>query len=114
MLAGCANSSGTKTTQAETTVSETTESQTEASEVQADGVVKTTAGLIQGTKEDGIYCYLGVPYAEAKERFVPAEEVTPWEGVRVADTYGPMSPQAQISVSMGSLPRMEQTITART
>lgn len=55
MLAGCANSSGTKTTQAETTVSETTESQTEASEVQADGVVKTTAGLIQGTKEDGIY-----------------------------------------------------------
>ena len=97
MLAGCANSSGTKTTQAETTVSETTESQTEASEVQADGVVKTTAGLIQGTKEDGIYCYLGVPYAEAKERFVPAEEVTPWEGVRVADTYGPMSPQAQIS-----------------
>ena len=97
MLAGCANSSGTKTTQAETTVSETTESQTEASEVQADGIVKTTAGLIQGTKEDGIYCYLGVPYAEAKERFVPAEEVTPWEGVRVADTYGPMSPQAQIS-----------------
>ena len=97
MLAGCANSSGTKTTQAETTVSETTESQTKASEVQADGVVKTTAGLIQGTKEDGIYCYLGVPYAEAKERFVPAEEVTPWEGVRVADTYGPMSPQAQIS-----------------
>lgn len=78
MLAGCANSSGTKTTQAETTVSETTESQTKASEVQADGVVKTTAGLIQGTKEDGIYCYLGVPYAEAKERFVPAEEVTPW------------------------------------
>lgn len=97
MLAGCANSSGTKTTQAETTVSETTESQTEASGVQADGIVKTTAGLIQGTKEDGIYCYLGVPYAEAKERFVPAEEVTPWEGVRVADTYGPMSPQAQIS-----------------
>ena len=38
MLAGCANSSGTKTTQAETTVSETTESQTEASEVQADGI----------------------------------------------------------------------------
>ena len=59
MLAGCANSSGTKTTQAETTVSETTESRTEASEVRADGVVKQQQVLFEGTKEDGIYCYLG-------------------------------------------------------
>ena len=63
----------------------------------ADGVVQTTAGLVQGTSEDGIYRYLGVPYAEAKERFVPAENVTPWEGVRMADAYGPMSPQGGIS-----------------
>lgn len=62
-----------------------------------DGVVQTTAGLVQGTNEDGIYRYLGVPYAEAKERFVPAEDVTPWEGIRMADTYGPMSPQGAIS-----------------
>ena len=97
MLAGCGNAAGTKATQAETTAAAETESQTEAAEEQADGVVKTTAGLVQGTKENGIYRYLGVPYAEAKERFVPAEEVTPWEGIRMADTYGPMSPQAQIS-----------------
>lgn len=63
----------------------------------ADGVVQTTAGLVQGTDEDGIWRYLGVPYAEAKERFVPAEEATPWEGVRMADSYGPMSPQGAIS-----------------
>lgn len=43
----------------------------------AEGVVQTTAGLVQGTNEDGIYRYLGIPYAEAKERFVPAEDVTP-------------------------------------
>ena len=97
MLAGCGNAAGTKATQAETTAAAETEAQTEAAEEQADGVVKTTAGLVQGTKENGIYRYLGVPYAEAKERFVPAEEVTPWEGIRMADTYGPMSPQAQIS-----------------
>ena len=97
MLAGCGNAAGTKVTQAETTAATETEAQTEATEEQADGVVKTTAGLVQGTKENGIYRYLGVPYAEAKERFVPAEEVTPWEGIRMADTYGPMSPQAQIS-----------------
>lgn len=97
MLAGCGNAAGTKATQAETTATAETEAQTAAEEEQADGVVKTTAGLVQGTKENGIYRYLGVPYAEAKERFVPAEEVTPWEGIHMADTYGPMSPQAQIS-----------------
>lgn len=97
MLAGCGNAAGTKATQSETTATAETETQTAAEEEQADGVVKTTAGLVQGTKENGIYRYLGVPYAEAKERFVPAEKVTPWEGIRMADTYGPMSPQAQIS-----------------
>lgn len=62
-----------------------------------DGIAKTTAGLVKGTKENGIYRYLGVPYAEAKERFVPAEKVTPWKGVRMATSYGPMSPQGSIS-----------------
>ena len=71
-------------------------------DTQADGIVRTTAGLVQGTNEDGIYRYLGVPYAQATERFVPAEEVTPWEGVRMADTYGPMSPQGSISGVGGS------------
>lgn len=63
----------------------------------AEGVVQTTAGLVQGTDENGIYRYLGVPYAQATERFVPAEDVDPWEGVLVADTYGNMSPQGSIS-----------------
>lgn len=62
-----------------------------------DGVVQTVAGLIQGTDENGIYQYLGIPYAQATERFVPAEDVEPWEGVLVADTYGNMSPQGSIS-----------------
>jgi para-nitrobenzyl esterase len=39
---------------------------------QTNGVVKTTAGLVHGTNNDGIYTYPGVPYAEATERFVPA------------------------------------------
>lgn len=64
--------------------------------ITTDGVVTTTAGLLQGTITDGIYTYLGVPYAEATERFVPAGEVQPWEGIRAADTYGPMSPQGAI------------------
>ena len=60
-------------------------------------VVQTTAGLIQGTDEDGIYRYLGVPYAQARERFVPAEDAEAWDGIRMADSYGPIPPQGAIS-----------------
>ena len=71
-------------------------------DAQTDGIVRTTAGLVQGTNENGIYRYLGIPYAQATERFVPAEEVTPWDGVFTADTYGAMSPQGSISGMGGS------------
>lgn len=69
---------------------------TEESE-ETKGVVQTAAGQLQGTDEAGIFRYLGVPYAQADERFVPAEDVEPWEGVRIADTYGAISPQGSIS-----------------
>ena len=57
-------------------------------------IVTTTAGQVRGTENDGVYQFLGISYAEAKERFVPAEAVTPWEGVRDADNWGNISPQA--------------------
>jgi para-nitrobenzyl esterase len=63
----------------------------------APGTVRVASGLVQGTDENGIYRYLGVPYAQVTERFVPVTEVEPWEGVFVADTYGMMSPQGSIS-----------------
>lgn len=53
-----------------------------------------TGGRISGEINDGIYTYLGVPYAEAKEWFVRAEAVESWEGVREMTSYGAMSPQA--------------------
>lgn len=40
-------------------------------------VVRTEAGEVQGYVRNGVYTYHGVPYAEAKERFVPAGKVTP-------------------------------------
>ena len=64
-------------------------------------VVRTEAGEVQGYVRNGVYTYHGVPYAEAKERFVPAGKVTPWEGVRLAFNYGPISPQVW-SGGMGS------------
>lgn len=56
-------------------------------------VVQTTAGKVQGYVRQGIYTYHGIPYAEAKERFKPAQPVQPWQGTRLAMDYGPISTQ---------------------
>lgn len=56
-------------------------------------IVTIESGKIRGTIHDNIYRYRGVPYAEAKERFVKAEPVTPWEGVKDMTEYGPQCPQ---------------------
>ena len=55
-------------------------------------VVDTEAGKLQGYVRDGIFTYHGVPYAQA-ERFMPPTKVPAWEGIRLALTYGTMSPQ---------------------
>lgn len=62
-----------------------------------NGVVQTEYGALQGGVRDGIYTYLGVPYAKADERFVPAEKVKPWKGVRNATEYGPISLQSSLT-----------------
>lgn len=62
-----------------------------------DTIVQTKSGLLQGKNQNGVLRYLGVPYAQATERFVPAEEVEAWEGVKIADSYGAISPQGSIS-----------------
>ncbi len=72
----------------------TTVSNTEITE--DDTIVSTAAGKIQGIKENDVYRFLGVPYAQADERFVRASAVTPWEGVKTAFEYGDTSPQGAI------------------
>ncbi|MBY2905370.1 carboxylesterase/lipase family protein [Rhizobium leguminosarum] len=54
---------------------------------QSKTVVETNKGSLVGALDDGIFSYLGVPYAHA-DRFMPAEEVAPWKGIRPAVTYG--------------------------
>ena len=56
-------------------------------------VAQTTQGKVQGYVRNGIYTYHGIPYAEA-ERFMPPVKAKPWEGVRMALTLGPVSPQS--------------------
>lgn len=57
-------------------------------------MANTESGKIQGYVDNGIYNYRGVPYAEATERFKPANKVTPWEGTKMMVQNGPISPQA--------------------
>lgn len=54
-------------------------------------VVTTAAGKLRGYKMDDIYHFEGIRYAKAK-RFGNPEKVTPWEGIKDATNYGPISP----------------------
>ena len=66
----------------------------EAGTADDSAIVQTLSGQVRGYINDGIYTYHGIPYAQAEERFVPAEEMEPWEGVLDAAAYGPIAVQS--------------------
>ena len=75
----------------------------EAAQGTDDAIVQTEKGKVRGSIEDDIYQYLGIPYAEATERFVRADDVKSWDGVLDATEVGPMSPQSgMLGMSAGS------------
>ncbi len=56
----------------------------------------TEFGKVKGFILNGIYTYLGIPYAadpSGKNRFLPPQKMQPWEGIRPAVFYGNSSPQ---------------------
>ncbi len=65
-------------------------------------IVQTTQGKVQGYIRNGIYTYHGIPYAQATERFVPAQKVPAWDGVKTAFRYGAISPQADTPEAFAS------------
>lgn len=44
--------------------------------VSGDSTVSTDSGLIRGAHQDGVYRYLGVPYAHANKRFMDGTDKT--------------------------------------
>jgi para-nitrobenzyl esterase len=53
--------------------------------------IKVDGGLLQGTVEDGLTIYRGIPYAAppvGELRWRPPQPAPKWQGTRVADQYG--------------------------
>jgi para-nitrobenzyl esterase len=60
-----------------------------------DGV-RVEGGRVKGVFGDGVTVYKGIPYATPPTgdlRWKAPQPVVPWEGVRVADKFGPACPQ---------------------
>lgn len=61
-----------------------------------NAIVNTKSGKLQGTQEDGLYVFRGIPYAAppvGKLRWQPPQRVKRWTGIRPAEKFGPIAPQ---------------------
>jgi para-nitrobenzyl esterase len=68
------------------------------SEKQLSTLVETEAGQIEGTIENGIKVFRGIPYAAPPVgdlRWKEPQPVEPWDGVRQTVEFGPACPQPQ-------------------
>ena len=70
-------------------------------------IAQTTAGAIEGIEENGLCVFRGVPFAAPPVgdlRFKAPQPVEPWEGVREAKQFGPISLQAPNEMLEALLP----------
>ena len=70
-------------------------------------IAQTTAGQIEGTEENGLCVFRGVPFAAppvGELRFKPPQPVEPWDGIREAASFGPISLQAPNEMLEALLP----------
>ena len=67
-----------------------------ASDIGTEPIVETSSGRVRGYVQDGVYVFKGIPYAAStagENRFMPAQPVEPWAGVRDCLEWGPLAPQ---------------------
>src|SRR6478735_9264799 len=60
-------------------------------------IVSTAQGRLEGIERNGVWQFRGIPYAAppvGERRFRPPAPPEPWAGVRRADTFGAVAPQA--------------------
>jgi para-nitrobenzyl esterase len=73
-------------------------------------IARTSPGDLRGAWHDGIAAFRGVPYAAAptgEQRFIAAQSVQGWSGLRDATRHGPIAPQlpSRLRVAMGDFER---------
>ncbi len=72
------------------------------SAAQASPVVKTGTGSVQGSVQDGVMKFLGIPYGASTagpSRFLPPGPPAPWSGVRDTKAYGDSCPQVALGLT---------------
>ncbi len=74
-----------------------------------DGVIEVQGGRVRGVHRHDHWSFSGIPYAASPAgpaRFRPPGPPEPWTGVRPADRFGAVAPQAPslIDVSLGGRP----------
>lgn len=68
--------------------------------------VALSTGIVQGTVEEGILRFLGIPYAAApigENRFREPQPPVPWDGIRPATAFGATSAQFPYPGAIGEL-----------
>ncbi|MBU3821086.1 carboxylesterase family protein [Flavobacteriaceae bacterium XHP0103] len=55
-------------------------------------IVKTTYGEVEGSFNDSVYAFKGIPYAKA-DRFMPPQNPDTWEGILECKDFGPVARQ---------------------
>lgn len=73
--------------------------------------VATDKGVVEGSTEDGVGAYLGLPYAAppvADLRWRAPQPVAPWEGVRRATAFAPACTQTGVSMPGEAPPRTSE------
>ena len=78
-------------------------------------IVKTSYGKIEGSFENGMYVFKGIPYAEQPVgdlRWLPPQPLKKWNDVKPAKKYGYISPQNMMpmAANMPGMPDMSVEI----
>ena len=68
------------------------------SEKLSEATVRLDDGIVQGTLEDGIAVFRGIPFAAppvGELRWKAPQPVEPWQGIMKADNYAPVPVQVR-------------------
>lgn len=75
------------------------------------GTARTESGAVQGTQQNGLTVYRGIPFAAApvgERRWREPAPVAPWRGVRKATTFAPACMQKGVSMPGESPPPVSE------